>query len=186
MKSQEQLFAEKECFIELKIIYFWYKVFFNIMLCSTLLSTKSSLNLFFFQELVIAPGPFFARAVPLVQCTREIYDCNQILVEYPMQSGEAKIQRAALFVNVKACGYPPSVQCSKWVDQYGRINSTIPCHYSKTNTSMAITQVDARRSMRDLLLGTLVPIIALAVSGVALCTMHTKCIKARNKQRKKR
>ena len=103
-----------------------------------------------------------------------------------MQSGAAKIQRAALFVNVKACGYPPSVQCSKWVDQYGKINSTIPCHYSKTNTSMAITQVDARRSMRDLLLGTLVPIIALAVSGVALCTMHTKCIKARNKQRKKR
>ena len=106
------------------------------------------------------------------------------MVEYPLDSQEKK-QRAVLFVNVKACGYPPSVQCSSWVKDYGKLNSSIPCHYSRTNTSMAITHVDASRSMRDLLLGTLVPIIALVVSGVALCIMHTKCIKGRNRRRKK-
>ena len=113
-------------------------------------------------------------------CTRDIFECNQIVVEYSLENEAASKQRAALFVNVKGCGYPPSVQCSSWIDQYGVINSTIPCHYSRTNTSMAITHVDSRRSMRDLLLGTLVPIVALLVSGVALCTMHTKCSKARN------
>ena len=51
---------------------------------------------------------------------------------------------------------------------------------------MAITHVDPARSMRDLLLGTLVPVIALAVSGVALCTLHTKCVKGpKSKQKKK-
>ena len=91
-----------------------------------------------------------------------------------------------MFVNVKGCGYPPNVMCSDWVNQYGRINSTIMCHYSRTNNSMAITHVDPARSMRDLLLGTLVPVIALAVSGVALCTLHTKCVKGpKSKQKKK-
>ena len=118
-------------------------------------------------------------------CTRDMYECNQILVEYSLEKEATRKQRAALFVNIKGCGYPPSVQCSSWIDEFGGLNSTIPCHYSRTNNSIAITHVDASRSMRDLLLGTLVPIVALAVSGVALCIMHTKCIKGRNNIRKK-
>ena len=81
-----------------------------------------------------------------------------------------------LFVNVKGCGYPPSVNCSAWISQFGFPQSTFPCYYSRTNKSVTITHLDTKQDLRNLLLSTFIPLLACLVSGVALCIMHTKCI----------
>lgn len=125
-------------------------------------------------------------------CTRDIFSCHHILVEYTyLQEDYKQMNRerrlegldpsptkhnAVLFVNVKGCGYPPSVNCSTWIHQFGVQDSTFPCYYARTNQSVAITHLDTKRDLRDLLLSTLIPVIACLVSGVALCLMHTKCI----------
>jgi hypothetical protein len=35
----------------------------------------------------------------------------------------ACVQHAALFVNVKGCGYPPTVRCDSWIEEYGVLGS---------------------------------------------------------------
>lgn len=125
-------------------------------------------------------------------CTRDIFSCHHILVEYTyLQEDYKQMNRerelegldpsptkhnAVLFVNVKGCGYPPSVNCSRWITQFGVPESTFPCYYARTNQSVAITHLDTKRDLRDLLLSTFIPLIACLVSGVALCLLHTKCV----------
>ena len=118
-------------------------------------------------------------------CTRDIYECHQILVEYqPLQADvkivnkqkekkEAKKLRAALFVNIKGCGYPPTVKCDTWISKYGVNDSVVPCYYSKSNSSTAITHVDTATNMQELLLSVLIPIILLVVSGSGLYILHS-------------
>ena len=82
--------------------------------------------------------------------------------------------RAVLFVNVKGCGYPPSVNCTAWIREFGRLDSTFPCYYARSNQSLAITHLDTASDMRDLLMSTTIPLTACLVSGIALCLMHTR------------
>ena len=51
---------------------------------------------------------------------------------------------AALFVNVKGCGYPPAVQCKDWLNEYGIVGGLFPCYYARTNQSLAITHIDLK------------------------------------------
>ena len=76
-------------------------------------------------------------------------------------------------MNVKGCGYPPTVQCKLWISEFGGENTTIPCHYSRVNTSMAITHLNTSNDWRDLVLSVCVPLLACVVSSVVLCVMHT-------------
>ena len=118
-----------------------------------------------------------------------MFDCHQILIEYtplPEDLSMVTLQqkknadtsskiRAALFVNIKGCGYPPTVQCASWISEYGVNESTIPCHYSRSNSSVAITHLNTKNDWRDLLLSIFVPLISCIVSAVGLCIMHTDC-----------
>ena len=118
-------------------------------------------------------------------CTRDIYECHQILVEYqPLQADvkivnkqkekkESKKLRAALFVNIKGCGYPPTVKCDTWISKYGVNDSVVPCYYSKSNSSTAITHVDTATNMKELLLSVFIPTILLVVSGSGLYILHS-------------
>ena len=121
-------------------------------------------------------------------CTRDIFDCHQVIIEYsPLQrdkhmeksqkknirpSSSSKL-RAALFINIKGCGYPPSVQCSSWISEYGGNDSTVPWYYSKSNSSLAITHLDKTNNWRELLLSILIHIFLLIVSGIGLFILHT-------------
>lgn len=98
--------------------------------------------------------------------------------------------KAVLFVNVKVdkegnmrhvtrpcvqgCGYPPSVNCTTWIREFGRLDSTFPCYYARSNQSLAITHLDTATDLRDLLMSTTIPLTACLVSGIALCLMHTR------------
>ena len=112
-------------------------------------------------------------------CTRDIFSCHHILVEYTYLQEDYRLMNilreqqglgpgptkheAVLMVNVKGCGYPPSVNCSSWVRQFGVVESTFPCYYARTNQSLAITHLDTRTDLRDLLLSTCIPLTACLV-----------------------
>ena len=44
----------------------------------------------------------------------------------------------------QGCGYPPSVNCTTWIARFGAVGSTFPCHYARTNQSLAITHLDTQ------------------------------------------
>ena len=46
----------------------------------------------------------------------------------------------------QGCGYPPSVNCTTWISRFGAVGSTFPCHYARTNQSLAITHLDTQVS----------------------------------------
>ena len=79
-----------------------------------------------------------------------------------LEAGPTK-HEAVLLVNVKGCGYPPSVNCTTWISQFGLEQSTFPCYYARTNQSVAITHLDTRTDLRDLLLSTCIPLTACIV-----------------------
>ena len=122
-------------------------------------------------------------------CTREIFECHHIYVEYELSKDQSiqdlsiNRQRAALFVNVKGCGYAPDVDCERWISQFGVNDSTIQCFYSRMNHSFAATHVDPQSDERNLLLATLVPTVCCILSGGALCILHTKCVPALKSQK---
>ena len=76
----------------------------------------------------------------------------------------------------QGCGYPPSVNCTTWLREFGRLDSTFPCYYARSNQSLAITHLDTATDLRDLLMSTTIPLTACLVSGIALCLMHTRCL----------
>lgn len=126
-------------------------------------------------------------------CTRDIFRCHHIHVEYTMRQEDYSFikaerqasgapppsftQSAALLVNVRGCGYPPVVECEQWIKQFGLNNSVFPCHYATTNHSLAVTSVDEAGELSNLLLATLVPLCACVISSISLCLMHTQCIR---------
>ena len=55
-----------------------------------------------------------------------------------LEAGPTK-HEAVLLVNVKGCGYPPSVNCTTWISQFGHEQSTFPCYYARTNQSVPRT-----------------------------------------------
>ena len=120
-------------------------------------------------------------------CTREIFECHHVKVEYSSLEedyqtlSEKKTSQptrtASLFVNVKGCGYPPTVQCTDWIREYGTNNSTIPCYYSRSDHTMAITHMDTKNARRDVLLSIFIPLATILLSGSALCLLHTRCLR---------
>ena len=77
-------------------------------------------------------------------CTKEIFECDQIYVNYMHvayeewdgqefdDDDEIWVGRGLpIFVNIKACGYPPDVNCSIVADAYGPEGSVFPCFYSR-------------------------------------------------------
>ena len=50
--------------------------------------------------------------------------------------------------------------------------STIDCFYSRTNSSLAITDLDPATNTRDLLLAFITPIVICTLSGAVIILLH--------------
>lgn len=117
-------------------------------------------------------------------CTPDYFECHHVKVKYQVlqdivtMRSEDKISpgsswhTAALYVNVKGCGYPPAVQCDKWLEQFGNNNSIIPCYYSRTDHSLAITHLDTNKARKDVILSLLIPLVIIILAGGALFILH--------------
>lgn len=62
---------------------------------------------------------------PLLQLTTNLSS----LIYHQSQHSE----EATLLVNIKGCGYPPSVKCKTYTDVFGAEGSIFPCYYSRLN-----------------------------------------------------
>ena len=89
---------------------------------------------------------------------------------------------------MKGCGYPPTVNCSSWLQMFGQNNSQFPCYYSGTTDLLSLTHIwtlvkykspespdapvithlDVPGARRDVLLSILVPILVMIVSAGVL------------------
>ena len=98
--------------------------------------------------------------------------------DHPVPSSENSVI-AVLQVNIQACGYPPKVTCDHWYNVSAGNDTTIPCHYSRTNSSLAITELDPEAIHRDLLMTVLVPILICVISSLIVYVLNfsNKCRK---------
>lgn len=129
-------------------------------------------------------------------CTREIYVCAQIFVNYTVRGdgGTAESHRgrrsrsllvrgyrpieprepdatwaysyARVFPNVKGCGYPPQLNCTVFQERYFVVGSTYPCYYSRVEPWIVITELDLSKSTRQLIFSVVFPIPCFIVSVV--------------------
>ncbi|XP_050519741.1 protein tipE-like isoform X1 [Daktulosphaira vitifoliae] len=124
-------------------------------------------------------------------CTKEIYQCAQIFVDYSVRGERAKAMRAKqhrrsivkyqsiepepiiwtysnarIFPNVKGCGYPPSLNCTEFHDRYFKVGSKYPCYYSREDPSVVITELNLAKSVNQLIYSVVFPIPCFVISVV--------------------
>ncbi|KAA0187190.1 hypothetical protein HAZT_HAZT011940 [Hyalella azteca] len=57
---------------------------------------------------------------------------------------------AKLLVNVKGCGYPPEVNCTEFLEKYGKPGRRLPGYYSSLDSSIALAEYDESLIRREL------------------------------------
>lgn len=94
---------------------------------------------------------------------------------------------AILLVNIKGCGYPPSVMCRNFSDLYGEEGTVFPCYYSRTNRTLVMTAYNQAYQWSMIIHFFLVPFVITVISSVGLCFMHCDCScqRERNPQRQR-
>lgn len=124
-------------------------------------------------------------------CTSDLYKCTHIYVSYsgyamttpsvtfngtqfdnPVLNGS---DEAVLLVNIKGCGYPPSVNCGQFTATYGIEGVEFPCHYSRENATVVMTHYAREDQIETIINYFAVPFIITVVSSVVLCVMHYDC-----------
>lgn len=117
-------------------------------------------------------------------CTSDVYRCTHIYVQYvenvseTANAGESssdKHHEAVLLVNIKGCGYPPTVRCSNFTAKYGVLGASFPCYYSRQNKTVALNRYDRAEQVRTIIHFFVVPFVICIVSSVILCVMHCDC-----------
>lgn len=95
---------------------------------------------------------------------------------------------AILLVNIKGCGYPPSVTCRNFSDLYGVEGAVFPCYYSRLNRTIVLTTYDRSDQVSMIINFFFVPFIITVISSVGLCVMHCDCScqKERNHRQRQR
>lgn len=143
-------------------------------------------------------------------CTREIYQCAQIFVNYTVYGDRAKdlnarhrrsllvrgyqpiepepatwvYSNARIFPNVKGCGYPPHLNCSVFQSRYFNVGSSYPCYYSRVEPWVVITELDLAKSTRQLIYSMVFPIPCFVVSVVYVALAYFCVYAGRNRKPK--
>lgn len=84
-------------------------------------------------------------------------------------------EEAILLVNIKGCGYPPSVVCKNFSDLYGEEGAVFPCFYSRTNRTLVMTAYNQAHQWSMIIHFFFVPFVITVISSVGLCFMHCDC-----------
>lgn len=143
-------------------------------------------------------------------CTREIYECVQIFVNYTVYGDRAKelnarhrrsllmrgyqpiepepvtwaYPNARIFPNVKGCGYPPHLNCTVFKELYFTVGARYPCYYSRVEPWVVITELDLARSTRQLIYSMVFPIPCFLVSVVYVALAYFCVYAGRNRKPK--
>lgn len=84
-------------------------------------------------------------------------------------------EESTLWVNIKGCGYPPTVTCKDFNDYYGMEGALFPCYYSRKNKTIVLTSYDHDEQIEVIIHYFFVPFVICFVTGVSLCIMHCDC-----------
>lgn len=146
-------------------------------------------------------------------CTREIYECAQIFVNYTVHGDRAKdlnarhrrsllvrgyqpiepepepvaawaYSYARIFPNVKGCGYPPHLNCTVFHNRYFDVGASYPCYYSRVEPWVVITELDLAKSTRQLVYSMVFPIPCFVVSVVYVALAYFCVYAGRNRKPK--
>lgn len=129
-------------------------------------------------------------------CTSDIYKCTHIYVTYVEINDTWSLNNnttiydtlselnetdyeasgeAMLFVNIKGCGYPPSVTCSNFTETYGTEGTRFPCYYSRLNKTVVMTSYNRDDQVSMIINFFVVPFFITLISSIGLCIMHCDC-----------
>lgn len=123
-------------------------------------------------------------------CTSDLYKCVHIYVTFIEQNitipenmtdysnFTAEMEQSAeatLLVNIKGCGYPPTVTCKDFNGFYGLEGAIYPCYYSRKNKTVVLTSYNHEDQVQVIVNFFFVPFIVTVVSSIALCIMHCDC-----------
>lgn len=109
-------------------------------------------------------------------CTSDFYHCTHIYVSYNDSSElPNRTDNAVLLVNIKGCGYPPSVLCANFTEQYGIEGIEFPCYHSRENRTVVLTHYVRDEQVAIIIHYFAVPFVITLATSVALCVMHCDC-----------
>jgi len=133
-------------------------------------------------------------------CTREIYKCWQIQVEFEFVDGTKAYEppwssvsiydrgglyksdysdplrspaanMARLYPNVRGCGYPPELNCEEFYETYKHNETEYDCWVSTMDSSVAITKLDLERAKGEVLFSLIPLLIFIIFVLYAFCRM---------------
>ncbi|KAI9579217.1 hypothetical protein GQX74_004689 [Glossina fuscipes] len=123
-------------------------------------------------------------------CTSDLYRCVHIYVTFIEQNITIpenmtdftnytaeweQSDEATLLVNIKGCGYPPTVTCSKFNAFYGLPGAIFPCYYSRKNKTVVMTSYNHDDQVNMIIHFFAIPFVITMISSIALCVMHCDC-----------
>ena len=105
-------------------------------------------------------------------CTRDLFKCFQIKVDYYDELGVERFN-ASLLVNFKGCGYPPHVSCETFFQKFNSSRGNpFKCHYSRMNASVVLAEVDNDAERLKAWTGSGVPIGLIIASMIVVIIVH--------------
>ncbi|XP_058974107.1 protein tipE-like [Musca domestica] len=123
-------------------------------------------------------------------CTSDLYKCVHIYVtfiednitipenmtDYTNYTADwTQSDEATLLVNIKGCGYPPTVTCKTFNAFYGVEGAIYPCYYSRKNKTVVLTSYSHDDQVHVIVHFFAVPFVITLISSIALCIMHCDC-----------
>lgn len=123
-------------------------------------------------------------------CTSDLYRCVHIYVTFIEQNitipknmtdftnytaDWPQSEEATLLVNIKGCGYPPSISCKNFNTLYGTEGAIFPCYYSRKNKTVVLTAYDHDTQVAMIIHFFAIPFVITLMSSIALCVMHCDC-----------
>lgn len=110
-------------------------------------------------------------------CTSDFYHCTHIYVSYNDTSDAPNrtTENAVLLVNIKGCGYPPTILCANFTETYGIEGIEFPCYYSRENRTVVLTHYVRDEQVAIIIHYFAVPFVITLATSVALCVMHCDC-----------
>lgn len=105
-------------------------------------------------------------------CTADLYKCTRVHVRY---EAEGRSRSALLLINIKGCGYPPTVDCKNFTETYGVEGMKFPCYWSRAEQSVVLPHYDRAEQVAVVARYLAAPLVLTLATSAALCALHCDC-----------
>jgi len=95
---------------------------------------------------------------------------------------ERYVEDTPLLINIKGCGYPPTIVCDDYAETYSNYSldgATFPCYYSQMNPWIVLSQYSEDEEVINIAYSLLIPNLLFLVSLVVLVYWYCPYCQAR-------